>query len=166
MSWFRFGVVRGLIGFIIGSVILLLTKYYKLLEWLLPLTPFKTLVASSIFVAVYIFAALLAIILCGVQYSIGSRVAKSFGIEGKGLLICIIVGIAGSFFFILLSLLIVGTVYLLTPFTSSKVLALQSAVTITATSPVVLIEEIVYASLTYGVYKLFGWKVPEVVKYG
>jgi len=152
-----------LIGFIIGSVILLLTKYYKLLEWLLPLGPFKSLVASSIFVAVYIFAGLLGIILLGVQYAIGSKIVKNFGFRGKGLLICIIVGIAGSFFFILLALLILGVAYLVVPFTSYKASLLQTTLAVITAIPPNFIEEAFYALLTYGVYKVFKWGLPEVM---
>jgi len=175
MEYFKFGGVRGLLGLLVGTIqlILLSTLYVPSLQ--IGTQQFAGLsvgdtsaiggfkFAGLTLLALFIVSITVSYLLSGLMYLIGRYIVEVIEIREGGFWKVAFAGVLGSLvvgvpiilalYFIMTSIASTGSLKSTYPVSMLSIVA--------ASIPLSLIAEIGWAGVTWWVYKLAGWALPE-----
>jgi len=157
--WFEFGVVRGIVGAVVGIPIGL----YLMKNVHNPITSQGLgVMGSTGFTAnpsLLIVGAIIGIIITGAIFELGDWVCRKLEIRANGVWAPIAVGVIGNLVATIIALAILSAILIPTnPIIANKVIS----ATLLAL-PASLIVEAGYDAITYGIYKLANWPAPESI---
>lgn len=154
-DWFEFGLVRGILGVIIGIPLALLVFHSSAFVG-------QGFISQSVChttdVAVLILSAVLGVVICGIVFEFGAWICKRLDIKANGVWSALAVGVIGSTVVAIVSTIVIGVLLVpVNPIYASKVIG-----AIVVALPISIVIEAGYDVLTYAVYKYLNWPTPTL----
>ena len=152
-GWFKFGIVRGIIGLAVSSLLLIAVAGSTV--------AYNKMAVSGISIALLATSAPLAVaailFISGFEYWIGNKLLDVFEIRAYGLWRAIGSGMAGGFLCYMIAVLFVSIAVAYTP----VVMKVNPVIALLVAIPASIISEAGYAVVTWKIYELAGVKTPE-----